>query len=50
MCRYMEKMSYLRRLQLEEVDEVAFQRITLKDLVRCLVSSADLFIVFLCCE
>jgi activator of 2-hydroxyglutaryl-CoA dehydratase len=33
--RYMEKMSQLRRLQLAEVDEVAFQGITLKDLVCC---------------
>ncbi|KAG0576965.1 hypothetical protein KC19_5G121600 [Ceratodon purpureus] len=30
--RHMEKMSQLRRLQLAEVDEVAFRRITLKDL------------------
>ena len=35
MCRYMEKMSYLRSLQLAEVDEVAFQKIALKDLVCC---------------
>ena len=47
MCRHMEKMSQLRRLQLAEVDEVAFRRITLKDLVCCCVRwSGDV----VCCD